>query len=179
FGIDVPLTRSQLTESTQRTYRTPSAPRSPNPKVDATESSAPKRSTMIRLCIPQWRSTRLTPPTPVPTVDKAYEMILQDTLQNVIDDSLIPRNDEHNILGTRLEPMSDKESPEVEFTNVVIPVNVYEEEEEHDKITNEVYELKQREKGKNAKEYRITPFPTPIRSLRIHTDLISSDTEKL
>ncbi|GJX76628.1 hypothetical protein Tco_0323439 [Tanacetum coccineum] len=27
------------------------------------------------------RSTRLTPPTPVPTVDKADEMILQDTLQ--------------------------------------------------------------------------------------------------
>nr|GEX29732.1 putative reverse transcriptase domain-containing protein [Tanacetum cinerariifolium] len=53
FGIDVPLTKSQLTESTQETYRTPSA----------------------------LRSTRLTPPTPVQTVDKADEMILQDTLQ--------------------------------------------------------------------------------------------------
>ncbi|GJR18503.1 hypothetical protein Tco_0967030 [Tanacetum coccineum] len=107
------------------------------------------------------RSTRLTPPALVPTVDKADEMILQDTLQiekmvegseNVIDDSLHPRNDEPKILGTRLEPRSDKESPEVntndeevEITNVVIPVNVNEEEDE---ITDEVYELKRREKGK-------------------------------
>ncbi|GJV24918.1 hypothetical protein Tco_1377613 [Tanacetum coccineum] len=195
FGLDVPLTQSQPTESTQGTHRTPSAPR---------------------------RSTRLTPPAPVPTVDKADEMILQDTLQvslaehksreeqearenvelvnkhlasediekmmegleNVIDDSLPPRNDEPNILGTRLEPRSDKESPkveitndeEVEITNVVIPVNVNEEEDE---ITDEVYELKRREKGKIIEESRSTPFPTPIRSPRTHTNLVSSDTEKL
>ncbi|GKG44744.1 hypothetical protein Tco_0486182, partial [Tanacetum coccineum] len=31
FGIDIPLTQSQPTESTQGTHRTPSAPRSPNP----------------------------------------------------------------------------------------------------------------------------------------------------
>ncbi|GJT31629.1 hypothetical protein Tco_0922048 [Tanacetum coccineum] len=104
--------------------------------------------------------------------------------KNVIDDSLPPRNDELNILGTRLEPRSDKESPEVEITNdkvveitnVVIPVNVNEEEEE---ITDEVYKLKQREKGKLVEESRSTPFPTPIRSPRIHTNLVSSDTEKL
>ncbi|GJV89056.1 hypothetical protein Tco_1532994 [Tanacetum coccineum] len=57
----------------------------------------------------------------------------------------IPRNDDQNIPDTRLEPRSDKESPKVEITNVVIPVNVNEEEEE---ITDEVYELKRREKGK-------------------------------
>nr|GFA83636.1 hypothetical protein [Tanacetum cinerariifolium] len=68
FGIDVPLTQSQPTESTQGT--------------------------------------------------------------GVIDDSSISKNDKHNIPGTRLEPMSDKESLEVEFTNVVILVNVNEEEEE-------------------------------------------------
>ncbi|GJY33782.1 hypothetical protein Tco_0418251 [Tanacetum coccineum] len=172
FGIDVPLTQSQPTESTQGTYRKPSAPR---------------------------RSTRLTPPAPVPIVNKAEEMILQDTLQhlasveiektvdgpkNVIDDSSIPRTDDQNILGTRLEPRSDKESPEVEITNdeeveitnVVILVNVNEEEEE---ITYEVYELKRREKRKIVEESRNTQFPTPIRSPRIHTDLVSSDTEKL
>ncbi|GJT08207.1 retrovirus-related pol polyprotein from transposon TNT 1-94 [Tanacetum coccineum] len=176
FGLDVPLTQSQPTESTQGTHRTPSAPR---------------------------RSTRLTPPAPVPTIDKADEMILQDTLQvslaehksreeqearenvelvnkhlaseeiekmvegseNVIDDSLHPRNDEPKIPGTRLEPRSDKESPEVEITNdeeveitnVVIPVNVNEEEDE---ITDEVYELKRREKGKIIEESRNTQFPT-------------------
>ncbi|GJS18702.1 retrovirus-related pol polyprotein from transposon TNT 1-94 [Tanacetum coccineum] len=160
FGLDVPLTQSQPTESTQGTHRTPSAPR---------------------------RSTRLTPLVPVPTVEKADEMILQDTLQlslaehksrdkqeakenvelvnkhlaseeieklvegseNVIDDSSPPRNDEPQIPGTRLEPQSDKESPEVErtndeeveVTNVVIPVNVNEEEDE---ITDE-YGYVQRE----------------------------------
>ncbi|GJZ50255.1 hypothetical protein Tco_0604445, partial [Tanacetum coccineum] len=82
------------------------------------------------------RSTRLTPPALVLTVDKADEMILQDTLQ--FQDSLPPRNDEPKIPGTRLEPRSDKESPkveitndeEVEITNVVIPINVNEEEDE-------------------------------------------------
>ncbi|GJZ03600.1 hypothetical protein Tco_0536875 [Tanacetum coccineum] len=64
---------------------------------------------------------------------------------------------------------------EVEITNVVIPVNVNEEEEE---IT-EVYELNRREKGKIVEESRSIPFPIPIRSPRIHTDLVSSDTEKL
>ncbi|GJY73314.1 hypothetical protein Tco_0477745, partial [Tanacetum coccineum] len=133
FGIDVPLTQSQPTESTQGTHRTPSVPR---------------------------RSVRLTSPAPVPNVNKADKMILQDTLQiekmvegpeNVVDDSSIPRNDESNIPGTRIEPMSNKESPEVEITkdkeveitketpvvditNVVIPVNVNDEDEE---ITDE------------------------------------------
>nr|GEV51030.1 hypothetical protein [Tanacetum cinerariifolium] len=99
--------------------------------------------------------------------------------ENVVDDSSIPRNAEHNIPDTRLEPKSDKESPKVEFTDVVIPVNVYNEEEEEDEITDEVYELKRREKGKNVEESRITSFPTPIRSPRIHTDLVSLDNEKL
>ncbi|GJS05765.1 hypothetical protein Tco_0322273 [Tanacetum coccineum] len=216
FGIYVPLTQSQPTEFTQGTHRTPSAPRSPDPNMDAGVLSAPKRSTVIRFCIPQRRSTRLTPPALVPTVDKADEMILQDTLhislakhksqeeqearenvelvnehlesleiekmvegpENVIDDSSIPRNDDQNIPSTRLEPRSDKESPEVEITNdeeveitnVVIFVNVNKEEEE---IT-EVYELKRREKRKIVKESRSTPFPTPIRSPRIHTDLFLS-----
>nr|GEV95820.1 hypothetical protein [Tanacetum cinerariifolium] len=120
---------------------------SPTLKVDA---SGPTRSTMIHLLLPQWRSTRLTPPSLVLIVDKTDELILQDTLQvnlakyksrqeqeakenvalvdehlasleiekmvegqeHVVDDSSIPRNDEHNIPDTRLEPTSDKESPE-------------------------------------------------------------------
>ncbi|GJZ85423.1 hypothetical protein Tco_0650762 [Tanacetum coccineum] len=150
FGLDVPLNQSQPTESTQGTHRTPSAPRSPTPKKDTAESSALKQSTVIRFCLHERRSTSLTPPAPVLTVDKADEMILQDTLQevcNFIDDSLPPKNDEPHIPGTRLEPRSDKESPEVEstndeeveITNVVIPVNV---NEDRMKITDEVYELK-------------------------------------
>ncbi|GKD42991.1 hypothetical protein Tco_1267636 [Tanacetum coccineum] len=170
--------KDRPTESIKGTHRTPSSPMSPNPKVDAGESSAPKRSTVIRFHIPQRRSIRLTPPAPVPTVDKADEMILQDTLQeiekmvdepeNVIDDSPIPMNDNQHIPDTRLDPRSDKESLEVEITNVIIPVNVNEEEEE---ITDEVYELKRREKGKIVEESMSKPSPTPIRSPRIHTDL--------
>ncbi|GJS99611.1 hypothetical protein Tco_0820781 [Tanacetum coccineum] len=204
FGIDVFLTQSQPTESTHRTHRTTSAPR---------------------------RSTRLTPPALVTTINKVDKMILQDTLQvslaehksheeqkvrenvalvdehlaseeiekmvdgqeNIVDDSSIPRNDEPNILGTRIKPRSNKESPEVEITkdkeveitketlvveitNIVILVNVNDDDEE---ITDEVYELKRREKGKLIEETRNSPIPTPIRSPRIHTNLVSSDIEKL
>ncbi|GJV53660.1 hypothetical protein Tco_1449401 [Tanacetum coccineum] len=77
--------------------------------------------------------------------------------ENVIDDSLPLRNDEPQIPDTRLEPRSDKESPEVERTNVE----------------------ERREKGKIIEEFRSTPLPTPIRSPMTHTNLVSSDTEKL
>ncbi|GKB98027.1 hypothetical protein Tco_0984164, partial [Tanacetum coccineum] len=194
FGLDVSLTLSQPTESTQGTHRTLSAPRSPTPKKDVVESSAPKRSTVIRFHLPERRSTRLTPPAPqearenVELVNKhltseEIEKMVEGS-KNVIDDSLPPRNDELQILGTRLETKSDKESLEVEstndeemeVTNVVIPVNVNAEEDE---ITDEVYELKRMEKGKIVEESKSTPFPTPIRSPRTHTNLVSSDTEKL
>nr|GFC42335.1 hypothetical protein [Tanacetum cinerariifolium] len=99
--------------------------------------------------------------------------------EHVVDDSSILRNDEHNIHGTRLEPKSDEESSKVGITDVIVPVNVYDEEEEEDKITDEVYELKRREKEKNVEESRITPFPIPTRSPRIHTNLVSLDNEKL
>ncbi|GJY86418.1 hypothetical protein Tco_0500444 [Tanacetum coccineum] len=186
FGLDVSLTQSQPTESTQGTHRTPSAPRSPTPKKDTTESSAPKRSTVIRFCLPERRSTRLTPPALVPTVDKADEMILQDTLQvslaehksqeereareiGTVNRMMNQRFPTLDIPGTRLEPRSDKESPkveitndeEVEITNVVIPVNVNEEEDE---ITDEVYELKQREKGKIVEEVTNTQTTSSSRS---------------
>ncbi|GKB87672.1 hypothetical protein Tco_0959944, partial [Tanacetum coccineum] len=82
------------------------------------------------------------------TVDKAEEMVLHDTLQVSLaehkrrEEQKARENMElvnkHLIPGTRLEPKSDKESPEVEstndeeveVTNVVIPVNVNEEEDE-------------------------------------------------
>ncbi|GKD78655.1 hypothetical protein Tco_1341276 [Tanacetum coccineum] len=108
----------------------------------------------------------------------AYEEIekLVEGFENVIDHSLPPKNDEPQTPDTRLEPQSYKESPEVErindeeveVTNVVIPVNVNEEDDE---ITDEVYELKRREKGKIVEESRNIQFPTPIRSLRTHTNL--------
>ncbi|GJV75512.1 hypothetical protein Tco_1507096 [Tanacetum coccineum] len=127
---------------------------------------------------------------------------MMDGQENVVDDSSIPRNDESNIPGTRIEPRSNKESPEVEITkdkeveitkdkeveitketpvvditNFVIPVNVkmIQDEENND----EVYELKRRDKWKIIEETRNSPIPTSIRSPRIHTNLVSLDTKKL
>ncbi|GJV13596.1 retrovirus-related pol polyprotein from transposon TNT 1-94 [Tanacetum coccineum] len=184
FGIDVPLIQSQPTESTHGTPRTTSAPRSPNPNKEVAESSAPRRSTVILLRLPERRSTRLTPLALVPIVDKEDEMILQDTLQVSLaehksrDEHEARENvilvDEH-LASKEIEKMIAKEK-EVEITNVIIPVNVTDEDEE---ITDEVYELKRKEKGNYVEETRNSPIPTPIRSPRIHTNLISSDTEKL
>ncbi|GKG27856.1 hypothetical protein Tco_0406183, partial [Tanacetum coccineum] len=86
-----------------------------------------------------------------------------------INDSSPPRHDDTSIPGTRLEPMSDKESLEVEIvqekeeettkdtevvpdkdnpmvdvTNILPPVNV---DDEEDEITDEVFELRRRVKG--------------------------------
>ncbi|GJT13971.1 hypothetical protein Tco_0861013 [Tanacetum coccineum] len=168
FGLNVPLTQPQPTESTQGTHRTPSVPRSPNPKMDAAESSAPKRSTMIHFRLPKKRSTRLTPPAPVPTIDKADEIILKDSLQVSLAEHKSREEQEarenvelvnNHLASKEIEKMliSDKESPEVEITNdeeveitnAVIPVNVNEKKEE---ITDKVYELKRREKGKIVEE---------------------------
>ncbi|GKB35189.1 hypothetical protein Tco_0880131 [Tanacetum coccineum] len=185
FGIDVPLTQSQPTESTQGTHRTPSAPNSTNPKVDAGESSALKRSTVIRFCIPQRRSTRLTPPDLVPTVDKADEMILQDTLQVSLaehksrEEQKARENVElvnKHLAFEEIEKMVDE--PENVIDDSPIPRND-DQNIPGTRKYDEVYELKRREKGKIVEESRSTPSPTPIRSPRIHTDLVSSDTEKL
>ncbi|GJT61420.1 retrovirus-related pol polyprotein from transposon TNT 1-94 [Tanacetum coccineum] len=105
-----------------------------------------------------------------------------------VDDSSPPRHDDTSIPGTRLEPRSDKESPKVEIvqekeeettkdtevepdkdtlmvdvTNIVPPVNV---DDEEDEITDEVFELRRRVKGKNVEETRISPIPSPTRSPR-------------
>nr|GFD34257.1 hypothetical protein [Tanacetum cinerariifolium] len=60
---------------------TPSTHRTPKPKVSKEESSAQQNSTVIRLCIPQRRSTRLTPPTPIPTAAEVEDMTIQDIIQ--------------------------------------------------------------------------------------------------
>nr|GEW91805.1 hypothetical protein [Tanacetum cinerariifolium] len=216
FGVDVPTTQSQPIESTHGAHRTTSTPRTPNPETVKGELSAPQKSTIIRLRIPPRRSTRITPPTPIPTTNEADDLVLQDTLQvslaeqksrkeleakqnvekvkehlmdeeieNLVEGSANVevassplRNDDNQTNPvTRLEPRSDKKSLEVEnIANISQPVNVIEEEEES---TEDDYELKQKEKGKEIEESRNTPSPTPIRSLRTYSNLISSDTEKL
>ncbi|GJY45978.1 hypothetical protein Tco_0435041 [Tanacetum coccineum] len=141
------------------------------------------------------QSARLTPPAPMQIAEKADEMILQDMIQvslaeqksrkeqeareNValvvkhlaaeeieklveesenVDDSSPTRHDDTSIPGTRIEPRSDKEK---------------------DEITDEVFELRRRAKGKNVEESRISPIPSPTRSLRNLSTLVSPDIEKL
>ncbi|GJU78011.1 hypothetical protein Tco_1275081 [Tanacetum coccineum] len=107
------------------------------------------------------------------------------------DDSSPTRHDDTSIPGTRIELRSDKESPEVEIVqekdeetskdtevepNIVIPVNV---DDEDDEITDEVFELRRMAKGKNVEESRISPIPSPTRSPRNLSTLVSPDTKKL
>ncbi|GJZ21293.1 hypothetical protein Tco_0558332 [Tanacetum coccineum] len=66
-------------------------------------------------------------------------------------------------LTKEMEVEITQETPVVNITNVVIPVNVNDENEE---IIDEVYELKTREKGKIIEETRNSPT-YPIRSPRI------------
>ncbi|GJS41881.1 copia protein [Tanacetum coccineum] len=56
--------------------------------------------------------------------------------------------------------------------NIVDDMKSKDDDEE---ITDEVYELKRREKGKLVEETRNSPIPTPIRSPKIHTNLVSSE----
>nr|GEW92577.1 hypothetical protein [Tanacetum cinerariifolium] len=125
---------------------------------------------LIRLRIPQRRSTRLTPPTLIPTTTEADDTILRDTIQLSLAEQNI-----HDELKA-LEPRSNKESPKLEIIIEVQLVNINEEEEES---VEDDYKLKQREKGKHVEESRITPSPTTIRSHMTHSTLISSDTKKL
>ncbi|GJW75826.1 retrovirus-related pol polyprotein from transposon TNT 1-94 [Tanacetum coccineum] len=153
FGVDVPMTQSQPVESTQGTHRTISSPRSPNPEMDEGESRA--------------------------LIAEEIEKLVEgaENVENVEDDSsTLRQNDTQNIPGARLELMSNKESPKVEITTVDQPINTIEEEEES---VEDDYKLRRREKGKHVEESRSTSSPTKIRSLRTHSTLISSDTEKL
>ncbi|GKD94977.1 hypothetical protein Tco_1374814, partial [Tanacetum coccineum] len=176
-----------LTESTQGTHRTTSAPRSPNPDKEPAESSVPKRSTVILSLAEHKSHEEQEARENVALVDehlaaKKIEKLVENP-ENV-DDSSPPRHDDTSIPDTRLEPRSDKESPEVEIVqekveetikvtevepDIVIHVNV------DDEITDEVFELRRRTKGKNVEESRISPIPSPTRSPRNISTLVSSD----
>ncbi|GJZ55733.1 hypothetical protein Tco_0610926 [Tanacetum coccineum] len=88
--------------------------------------------------------------------------------ENVVDDSSIPRNDESNIPGTRIEPKSNKESSEV---GGFLKIGVKDEDEE---ITDEVYELKRRERKGRLYGGGLgnSPIPHQLASPRIHTNLV-------
>ncbi|GKC90923.1 hypothetical protein Tco_1151572 [Tanacetum coccineum] len=168
FGLDVPLTQSQPTESTQRTHRTNSAPRLPNPDTEPAEL--------------------------IPTAEKVDEMILQDTIQVSIAKHKSRKEQEarenvalvdKHLAAEEIEklvenPKNEKEEETIKATEVepdiVIPVNVDDKEVE---ITDEVFELRRRAKGNNVEESMISPIPSPTRSPRNFSTLVSSYTKKL
>ncbi|GJT67101.1 hypothetical protein Tco_1018581 [Tanacetum coccineum] len=63
FWVDVPTTQSQPIESTQGTHKTNSTPRTPNLEITKGESSAQRKSTVIRFHVPR----RPDLETPIPT----------------------------------------------------------------------------------------------------------------
>ncbi|GJT87680.1 hypothetical protein Tco_1069397 [Tanacetum coccineum] len=110
------------------------------------------KETALGHLAPPRRSTRLTPPTPVPTVDKADEMILARYFTSVLLSI--------KVVGAGMLRRK---------------LNVNYEDEE---ITDEVYELKRREKRKIVKETRNSPILHPIRfSLGFILILLKSSTQ--
>ncbi|GKA79124.1 hypothetical protein Tco_0785720 [Tanacetum coccineum] len=88
--------------------------------MDAAESSAPKRSTVIHFYTGQVSLAKHKSQYKEQEARENVELVnkhlvseeiekMMEGSEKVIDDSLPPRNDEPNILGTRLEPRSDKE----------------------------------------------------------------------
>ncbi|GJV19526.1 retrovirus-related pol polyprotein from transposon TNT 1-94 [Tanacetum coccineum] len=167
FGVDVPTTQSQSIESTHGTHRTLSA-------LDTIKLSLAEQKSHDELKAQQ-------------NVQKVKEHLIAEEIEKLVEgaenvekvevhSSTIRQDDTQTIPSTRLEPRSNKESPEMEITAEVQPVNINEEEEES---TEDDYELKRREKGKHVEGSRSTPSPTTIRFPRTHSTLISLDTEKL
>ncbi|GJX95740.1 hypothetical protein Tco_0351538 [Tanacetum coccineum] len=185
---------------TEHYKMTPSTPRSPNPAMETAELSVLKQSTVIRFRLPSRQSARLTPPAPVLSVEKADEVILQDTIQvslaehksleeqeareNValVDEHLAAKEIEklvenpENVDDSSPLSMMTHLFPTLDVTNIVTPVNV---DDEEDEINDEVFELRRRVNGKNVEETRISPISSPTRSPRNLSTLVSLDTEKL
>ncbi|GJY41502.1 hypothetical protein Tco_0428772 [Tanacetum coccineum] len=119
---------------------------------------------------------------------------------SLTESTRVVQNKEHEKNGTRNEHLASEEIEKLvedtrmlkrvhpthrqrhhlflalDVSNIVPPVNV---DDEEDEITNEVFELRRRVKGKNVEETRFSPIPSPTRSPRNLSTLVSSDTEKL
>ncbi|GJT30292.1 hypothetical protein Tco_0910567 [Tanacetum coccineum] len=192
-GVGMKISSWMITDEmklTENYWMTTSALRTPNLDVAEGESNASRKSTVIRLYTIQLSLAEQKSHEELEAKqneDKVKEHLMAEEIEklvegmenveeNKVDSSTLRKNDNQNDHGTRLEPMSNNESLEVEITIVVQPVNVNEEEEESEE---DDYELKRREKGKHVEEPQNTPSPTTIRSPRIHSTLTSLDTEKL
>ncbi|GJY66626.1 hypothetical protein Tco_0468864 [Tanacetum coccineum] len=115
--------------------------------------------------------------------------MLQERLEDKELDHLLEGNENVNVdefmndifnsqedPDTRIEPMSDKESPKAETDADMVLDNTNKGEEESG---GDEFELRRREKGKGIKETMNTPSPTPIGSLRTHIASLSTNKETL
>ncbi|GJU71130.1 hypothetical protein Tco_1262535 [Tanacetum coccineum] len=181
FRVDVPTTQSQPIESTQGTRRTPRTPRTPNPDVNEGELNMIVQDTIQLSIVEQKIRDDLEAEQ---NVEKVKDHLAAEEIQKMVEGTENVEEDEfvNSVLNsqndpyTRLDPKSYKESLEVEKVVIVQLVNVIKEE---DKSAEDDYELRRRVKGNHVEESSNTPSPTKIRSLRIHSILISSDTKKL
>ncbi|GJR56993.1 hypothetical protein Tco_1499155 [Tanacetum coccineum] len=176
--VDVPTTQSQPIKSTQGTYRTLSAPRTPNPTTTQGESSAEPTVIWFRIL----RQPDLETPIPTAVVIDIDTHLVEEEIENLVEggnnvdvnkflDEII--NDQED-LDTRLEPASHKESLEVK--NSVDVLIIHDDDEEEEESARDALI---RRKGKGIEEIRDTPPPTPIRSPRTHIAPLSSDKETL
>ncbi|GJX58000.1 hypothetical protein Tco_0289390 [Tanacetum coccineum] len=171
FGLDVPMIQSQATESTQGTHRTLSAPRSPNPTIETAESN------MIQVSLAKHKSHEEQEARE--NVALVAEHLAAEEIEKLVEES---ENLELEVSkgksGSEIVQEKVKETSKDNRwePNIVIPVNV---DDEEDEITDEVFELRRRAKGKNVEESRISLIPSPTRSPRNLSTLVSPDTEKL
>ncbi|GJX83855.1 hypothetical protein Tco_0333336, partial [Tanacetum coccineum] len=112
FGVDFPMTQSHPIESTQGN----------RDELEAKKNVQKVKEHLI-----------------TEEIKKLVEGV--DNVENVeVNSSILRQDDTQNILETRLEPRSDKESPEVEITAEVQPVNIDEEEESQQRMIMKIME---------------------------------------
>ncbi|GKC97475.1 hypothetical protein Tco_1167750 [Tanacetum coccineum] len=103
---------------------------------------------------------------PIPTTTKIDVTNLAETIQmsiatqRIIEDFKAHQNVERQEdPGTRIEPMSDKESPKVTESADILTIHDEEVEEES---AGDEFELRRREKGKGIEDIRDTPPLDPL-----------------
>ncbi|GKC00935.1 hypothetical protein Tco_0987071 [Tanacetum coccineum] len=162
FGLDVPLTQSQPTESTQGTHRDNLAP-----LVQSAEKADEMiLQDMIQVSLAEHKSHEEQEARE--NVALVYEHLAAEEIEKLVedpenvDDSSPPRHDDTSIPGTRLEPRSDKKSLEVEIVQEKEEDRTKDTEVEPDKDTSN----REGVKGKTVEETRFHQFSSPTRSPR-------------
>nr|GEV20969.1 hypothetical protein [Tanacetum cinerariifolium] len=105
-GVDVPTTQPKPIKSTQRTHRTTSTPRTPNPKVNEGETSVQCKSTVKEHLV-----TKET--------EQLVEGIENVNEDEFLDDILNSQEDS----GTRIDPGSYKESLKAKIHNAPLSLD--------------------------------------------------------